>query len=104
MGFAWQDNVFQTSQQRLIELRVAAARLVPSRQVFQLDTQDRALQTIHAAVPADKGVMIFLWLPVIAQQLDFRRQLRVVGDDGAGLTVGAQIFAGIKTETPGLTN
>ena len=67
----------------------------------QLDAENRALDAVHARVPADDGVMIFLGLTVIAQDLHLGGDFGIVGGDAAAFAERAEIFSGIKTETAG---
>ncbi len=56
------------------------------------------LDAVHARVPAEKLVVVFRGLAVIAESAHFCREGGVVCHCRAGVTKGAEIFAGIKTE------
>ena len=66
----------------------------------QLDAEHGGLDSIHATIPADHGVMIFADLSVVAQDADRFVEGGVVGDDSAGFPESAEIFPGIKAEAP----
>src|SRR5665213_3565181 len=68
-------------------------------QVFEFDAQHRALNAVHSGVPADLRMVIFLVLPVVSQNLNFSRQFLVVGDYATRFAQGAEVLAGIETET-----
>ena len=67
---------------------MGTAHLGPCVQVFQLDAQNRALNPVHPAIPADHIMVILARLTVITIHGHAVLQIRVVGDDRAGLTAG----------------
>ena len=70
-GFGRQHDAIDVRQQFAVRRRVAAAGLVPPRQVRQFNAQNRALEAVHAGVPAHFGVEVFLRLPVIAEHPEY---------------------------------
>src|SRR6478736_2049963 len=77
---------------------MCAAELVSSFEMAQLDSQNSSLNSIHSAVPANHGVVIFPNLPVIPQDPYFFLQFLVVGHHCASFTEGPEIFSGIEAE------
>src|SRR3954471_3616386 len=62
------DKARGMAEQFVVTFSIPAALFVTLREVFQFDAQNRALDAIHATVPADHAVVIFFGLAVIAQR------------------------------------
>src|ERR1041385_574994 len=58
----WKDEARRMAEKRMVTLGVFTALFVALREMFQFDPQNCALNSIHAAVPADHAVMIFFGL------------------------------------------
>src|SRR5262245_6833045 len=77
---------------------------VPVVDMTQLDAEHRSLNPFHAIVVAKHVVMVLATLSVIAEELNARGIIGIVCDDGASLSVCAQILAGIKAEAREVTD
>src|SRR6266566_2189674 len=75
----WRDQVFDAGKLLIVELRVGASRVICLRQMSQLHAKHGTLNSIHPRIPADKTVMIFFCLPVIAQHLNLVLQFLAAG-------------------------
>src|ERR1700722_2281906 len=61
------DDAFDSSQGRVISRRMRTAGLISFFETSQFDPQNGSLNSIHAAIPAYHGVMIFPDLSVIPE-------------------------------------
>ena len=102
-GFLGQDDLFHRVQKLRILRRAGAPGGVAAVQELELDAKDRALDAVHAAVPAHHRVVVFAGLAVVPEHADLRGQFRVIGGDRAGLAEGAEVLAGIEAEAAGHT-
>lgn len=93
------ENLFNLLESPFIMQSVRASQLIASLQIAQLNPQNRALNAIHAAVPADYRVMIFPSLPMIPKHTDLGLQLVVVSHDRASLAESSQVFARVEAKT-----
>ena len=75
-----------------------AAGMIPAVDVLELDAENRALEAVHAGVPADFVVVVAAAHAVLAQHPGTLGQLVGVGCDHAGVARRAQILGGIKAE------
>jgi len=81
---------------------VRLAGALPIGKMAQLDAEDGGLDFVEAAVPAGLGAAIFFGLAVVAKGTNARGEFGRIGYDHAGVTVGAEIFCGIKTNASGV--
>ena len=65
----------------------------------QLQSENCCLNAVHAAVPADNGVVILATLAVVDEHPNFLSEFRVVGCNSPRLTEGSEILAWVKTKT-----
>src|SRR5438876_3381430 len=93
-----QEEYRNSGEPLLVSPRMGPPRFVRSIQPSQFDPERGALDAVHPGIPTHDGVMIFLFLPVIAQHLYFFLEILVPGDDCAGLPECSQILAGIEAE------
>ncbi len=68
---------------------------------FSFTLQHRSLNPVHPGVPADHAVVIFFRLAVVPEHPDFLGEGVIVGHDGAGLAIGAQVLSRIEAEAAG---
>ncbi len=85
-------------KQSVIARGQCAARLGPCANVFELHRQHRALESIHARVPAQLVVVVAAAHAVLAQHLHPLGKLVGIRGDHAGVAGRAQVLGGIKAE------
>src|SRR2546430_17557577 len=88
-----------TIQELVIESRVAAAGGIPLFQVSQPPAQNGGLKSVEPSIVAAELVMIFFFLPVIAQHFQTSCDPKVICDHRAGVAVSSQVFAWIEAES-----
>src|SRR5439155_7335253 len=71
----------------------------PALDVWQLDAQDSCLQGIQTRVPAKILVMVLDFHAMNAKRGQTRGPIWVIGNNHAGVAVGAEVLAGVETET-----
>ena len=76
---------------------------VPFVETLQLVRQNARLQAVEFAVVADGHVIVLVPLAERAHLRDPLRQLRLVGDDRAGIAGGGQVLTRMEAETAGGT-
>ena len=101
-GLEGGDEVFEASEELIIGGGVLASELGGVIEVGEFHVEDGGLDAIHAAVPADHGVVIFFDLAVIAEDADFFVEIGVIGEDRSRLAKGAEIFAWVEAEATGI--
>ncbi len=75
---------------------------VPLVQVAEFDAEESGLQFVQTRIQAGFFVLVFDLRAVVAQAGHARRQLGVIGGDGAGIAEGAENFCRIKAERGGI--
>jgi len=70
------------------------ASLVPAFDVFKFDTENGCLQAVQAAVYPFYFMDIFFLRAMVGKQAGPAGKVRVVGDNGTAIAVGAQVFPG----------
>src|SRR5262249_10011127 len=100
-GLKGKNDVAGVCQELFIPCRDRSASLGPLLEIFQLRTEHRSLDSVHAVIMAYESVLILFHLPVVAQAAKRKRKFIVVGCDRAGLTERAEVFPRIKAEAPG---
>ena len=101
-GLEGGDEVFEASEELIIGGGVLASEMGRVIEVGEFDIEDGGLDAIHAAVPADHGVVVFFDLAVIAEDAHFFVEVGVIGEDRPGLAKGPEIFAWVEAEATGI--
>jgi len=101
-GLEGGDDIFEASEELIIGGGVLASELGGVIEVGEFHVEDGGLDAIHAAVPADHGVVIFFDLAVIAEDADFFVEVGVIGEDCPGFAKGAEVFAWVEAEAAGI--
>jgi hypothetical protein len=73
-------------------------RRIPVGQVAQFHGEHRGLNGVQTGVRADDSVLILSWAAVVAQKPQHLSMSRVIAGDGAGITIGTEVLAGIEAE------
>src|SRR5215472_874744 len=82
-----------------IMLRVAAPSLGPGREARQLDSQNRGLKGIQAAVDAEHLVLILGWSSVNAERFEPACEVGAICRDESAISGSAQVLGRKKAET-----
>src|SRR4051794_16318849 len=67
-------------------------------QTFELHAQHRALNAVHAPIPADVRMMILRFLAMFAQHLHKFCKRRIIGHRATSFAERTEIFSRIKTK------
>ncbi len=85
-------------QQTIVCCSASTALLVPGFDMRQLYSENRSLNRVHAAVPADLFVMVASRTAVIAQFPHVLSQIQIARGHQSRVAVRAQVLGGVKTE------
>ena len=88
-------------QKMIVGCRDLAAALVPLLDETQFDAQHRALDSVHAGVPANLLVVVAAGRTVIPQPLHVLAHIKVHGGRGSGIAKCAEILGWVKAEGRG---
>src|SRR5580704_8276205 len=88
-------------QQTIVGRSTLPALLVPAFDMRKLYAEDRGLDRVHAAVPANFFVVIAARAAVIAQFPHVLSQIGATGGNHSRVAIGAQVLCWIKTEGGG---
>jgi hypothetical protein len=94
-------QIRRSPKQQRVAAGMSATRLGPGFKIPEFDTQDRALNGVHAVVKAFQQMVIALFLTPVAQHAHRLGLIVAVRDDDTPLAAGAEIFAGIEAEAAG---
>ena len=86
-------------EQALITSRDLLPGLDPLLEMRQLDAENCGLNSVETGIPAQVLMMVFRLHAVNSEARQQRRPFGVIGDDHAGVAVGAQDLRGVEAET-----
>src|SRR5690242_17569178 len=92
------DDPLEVCKSCIVKARAFFSQLIPVIEVFELDKQNRRLQSIEPAGVADEIMLIFFDSAMITKLTYSERNSVIAGDDGTRVTARPQIFGGIKAE------
>ena len=72
-----EGRVLRRLQEPVILCRVRTPKFIPSFEVPQLDRENRCLDSVHPAVPAHHGMMVFSDLAVVPEDPNLVLQFRL---------------------------
>src|SRR6185312_5746036 len=94
------DHLFDAAQHLVIAGGHGNPFFRPVEDMRQFGYEDSRLQAVHPAVDAFYAVLMLDQRTVTRIHAAFLRQRVVLGDDAAGVSISAQVLAGIETERP----
>ena len=98
----WGGNLGEMFEEPGVVFSYLASFGVPFIEVFEFSGENGGLETIKTAVDADSLVEIFFGTAVVFEQADLAGGFIIIGSDEAAITIGAEIFGGVKTKTAGV--
>src|SRR5215831_16423289 len=96
-GFAWKPKR-GSGEEFVVTASHAATSASPVVEVLQFDAEHGALKAFHAVVVADFVVIIAFGGAVFAQRLCAAGEGRVIGNERAAFSAGAEVLAGIEAK------